>query len=254
MSTVPGIEPRARSLVIGMDRLIYHVSRHWVLAFSLLFGLYVGLPWLAPVFMHWGWIDGANLIYAIYSTQCHQMPQRSFFLYCPVGSHSLAQIQAAYQNTDNPLILRQFVGNADLGWKVAWSDRMVAMYTSMLPFAWIWVGLRHRVRPMRWRGLFLCLLPMAVDGGTHMISDLLGGVGGGFRYTNAWLAVLTHNVLPATFYVGDSLGSFNSSMRLATGVIFAFGVVFFLFPYLQATLDDVAHNLEDKFSRSGLGL
>lgn len=131
---------------------------------------------------------------------------------------------------------------------------MVAMYTSMLPFAWVWVGLRHRVRPMRWRCLFLCLLPMAVDGGTHMISDLLGGVGSGFRYTNAWLAVLTHNALPTTFYIGDSLGSFNSSMRLATGVIFAFGVVFFLFPYLQATLDDVAHDLEDKFSRSGIGL
>jgi hypothetical protein len=36
--------------------------------------------------------------------------------------------------TDNPLILRQFVGNPEMGWKVAWSDRMVSLYGGIFLF------------------------------------------------------------------------------------------------------------------------
>lgn len=128
------------------------------------------------------------------------------------------------------------------------------MYTSLLIFGWLWAALRRHLEPMPWRGLFVCLLPMAVDGGTHLISDVLGGIGGGFRDSNAWLATLTHNALPASFYVGDAFGSFNSWMRLITGVLFGFGVVWFVFPYLQTTTDALAHNLEDKFQRAGQSL
>lgn len=56
MSNLTQITPRARALVISLDRLIYRLSRHWILAFSVVVGLYAGLPWLAPVFMHLGWI------------------------------------------------------------------------------------------------------------------------------------------------------------------------------------------------------
>ena len=69
------------------------------------------------------------------------------------------------------------------------------------------------MKRLPWWGFVLLLLPMAFDGGTHFISDIIGGIGGGFRYSNLWLAVLTGNVFPATFYVGDALGSFNSWMR-----------------------------------------
>jgi uncharacterized membrane protein len=199
--------------------------------------------------MHQGWTDAGNAIYLLYSTQCHQMPQRSFFVFGPQGMYSLAQIQTAFKNTTDPMILRQFIGNAQIGWKVAWSDRMVSMYSSLLPFAWLWSKLGRRIRPLPWWGVIVCLLPMAADGGTHLISDVLQGIGGGFRDSNAWLATLTHNALPASFYMGDALGSFNSTMRLITAVLFGFGVVWFVFPYLQATIDNVAHNLKDKFQR-----
>ena len=254
MSTITHSTPSSRTVVIVLDRLIYQVSRHWILVFSLVVGCYVGLPWLAPVLMHLGWVDAGNAIYLLYSTQCHQMPQRSFFVFGPQGMYSLALIQAAWKPTADPMMLRQFVGNVQMGWKVAWSDRMVSMYSSLLPFAWLWSKLRPRIRPLAWWGFVLSLLPMALDGGTHLVSDVLGGIGGGFRDTNAWLAVLTHNALPVSFYVGDSLGSFNSWMRLLTGVFFAFGVVWFGFPYLQAAFDDLARNLEDKFQRAGLRL
>ena len=115
MSTAMQINPGTRAAVIRLHRLIYHIRGHWILAFSVVVGVYTELPWLAPVFMHLGWTDAGNAIYAMYSTQCHQLPQRSFFLYCPRPSHSLAEIQSAWQNTDNPLILRQFEGNSQFG-------------------------------------------------------------------------------------------------------------------------------------------
>ena len=118
---------RSRDLVIWLDKLILAFSRHWLLVINVLLGLYVGLPFLAPVFMHLGSVGAANIIYAFYSTQCHQLPQRSFFLFGPKVMYPLAEIQAAWANTTDPLALRQFVGNPAMGWKVAWSDRMVSM-------------------------------------------------------------------------------------------------------------------------------
>ncbi len=223
-----------------------------MLVFSLVYGLYVGLPFAAPVFMHWGWEAPARWIYAAYALVCHQMPQRSFFLFGPKGMYSLPEIQAAWKATFNPLVLRQFVGNAAMGWKVAWSDRMVAMYTSLLLWAWLWWPLRKRLRPLRgW--LFVALLtPLGVDGFTHLLSDAWRGVGRGFRYTNAWLAALTNHAFPATFYMGDALGSFNSWMRLVSGVLFGLAVVGWMFPMLDAYFEAYAEQARRHQEEQGL--
>ena len=121
-----------------------------------------------------------------------------------------------------------------MGWKVAWSDRMISFYTSVWLFAVIWFPFRHRVKPLRWWGLALLLLPMVLDGGTHMISDL-AGIGQGFRDTNAWLTVLTNNRFLASFYAGDALGSFNSLMRLFTGLLAGLAIDWLVFPYIFHT-------------------
>ncbi len=78
------------------------------------------------------------------------------------------------------------------------------------------------------------LLPILLDGGTHAISDL-AGIGSGFRDTNQWLARLTSNALSASFYAGDALGSFNSWMRLVTGILAGLGIAWFIFPWLEAS-------------------
>jgi hypothetical protein len=70
-----------------------------------------------------------------------------------------------------------------------------------------------------------------MDGGTHAISDL-AGIGQGFRDTNVWLAMLTNNALPASFYAGDALGSFNSLMRFITGLLAGLAIGWIIFPYL----------------------
>jgi uncharacterized membrane protein len=161
------------------------------------------------------------------------MHERSFFLFGPKVMYSLGEIQAVWENTLNPVILRAFIGSPEMGWKVSWSDRMVSMYISTLIFGLLWWLVRRRPRSLSWRGLILFLLPMVLDGITHFVSDL-AGIEQGFRYSNEWLAMLTQNVFSSGFYVGNALGSFNSWMRLITGVLFGAGFVWFSFPYFES--------------------
>lgn len=217
------------------------ISRYWLQASIVLLVVYAGLPWLAPLFMRLGWEQAGNTLYLIYSTQCHQLPQRSFFLFGQQPMFSLTEVQAAWQNTTNPMLLRQFIGNVEMGWKVAWSDRMVAMYGSLLLFSLLFWTVRRRLRPLPWWGLALLLLPMALDGASHMISDIAGGIGGGFRDSNAWLAILTDQTLPTDFYAGDALGSFNSWTRLISGFLFGLGVIWFAYPRLERSFSAAAH-------------
>jgi hypothetical protein len=91
---------------------------------------------------------------------------------------------------------------------------------------------------------------MALDGSTHMVSDVIGGIGGGFRFNNEWLTVLTGSLFPTTFYVGDAPGSFNSWMRILSGICFGIGVVWFLYPRINKGFDDTARQIEDKFLQS----
>lgn len=207
------------------------ITSHGFETFLIVYGLWVVTPFLAPVFMHIGWTGAGKAIYFIYSFFCHQLPERSFFFFGEKSMYSLTEIQAEWQNTANPMVLRQFTGNEAMGWKVAWSDRMISFYTSIWFFAVLWYPLRRTIRSMPWWGLFLLLIPIVLDGVTHAVSDL-SGIGMGFRDTNSWLAALTNSSLPAYFYAGDVLGSFNSTARLISGLLASLGIVWFAFPYI----------------------
>lgn len=133
-----------------------------------------------------------------------------------------------------------------MGWKVAWSDRMVSMFTSLWIFGMAWGLFRKKLKPLPWWGLVLFLLPMAIDGTTHMISDF-AGIGSGFRDTNTWLAALTQQQFPTSFYAGDAWGSFNAWMRVASGIFFGIGIVWFGFPYLNVAFTNSAEVVEYKY-------
>lgn len=212
------------------------LSRNWLWVFLIPWGVFITLPLLAPVFMQLGWQGAAQLIYWIYSFVCHQLPERSFFLFGPRLMYALPEIQAAFQPTTDPNLLRQFVGTPELGWKVAWSDRMFSMYSFMLPAALIWYPLRRKLGVLPMWGFVLLLMPMAVDGIAHLISDF-AGIGAGFRDTNVWLVALTNNAFPPSFYAGDAIGSFNSWMRLLSGVFFAIAIIWLSFPYLAEAFE-----------------
>jgi len=211
---------------------------HWLETFLTLYGIWIFAPFLAPLFMHIGWTASGKGIYFIYSFFCHQLPERSFFLFGKKTMYSLSEIQAAWQYTANPMILRQFTGNGAMGWKVAWSDRMISFYSSVWLFAVAWMPFRKKIKPLSLLGFALFLLPMVLDGGTHMLSDF-AGIGQGFRDTNQWLAILSNHALSASFLMGDSLGSFNSWARIISGLLAGLGIVWLAFP-----------NLEDSFGKN----
>ena len=212
------------------------VLRHWPLIVSLALALFVGLPWLAPILMARGYQGPAQLIYFAYGLTCHQLPERSYFLFGAKAMYSLHEIQAVWPS-DNILLRRQFVGTPEMGYKVAFSDRMVSMYTAMLVGVLLYGLLRHRLPRLSWR-VFLAMgvLPMFLDGFSHLVNDVTEW---GFRDTNAWFATLTSHQLAASFYAGDALGSLNWWLRLVTGVLFGLTTVWFIFPFVQQSMDTI---------------
>jgi len=210
---------------------ILSFRRLWFPAALLVVGVYAGLPWLAPVFMRVGWTRPAQAIYTVYSTQCHQFAQRSYFLFGPKIMYPPDELEIGGASA-SLLALRAYTGTAEIGWKVAWSDRMTAMYTSLFVFLIGTRLLRRRLSPLPVWALMVLLLPLALDGTTHFLSDL-AGFGQGFRDSNLWLAALTGSHFAPGFYAGDAWGSFNAGMRLLSGVLFALAVAWFSVPRLD---------------------
>lgn len=187
-------------------------KRNWLVIFLAGYGGFILLPFLAPLMMTLNFDGMGKAIYFVYNFLCHQLPERSIFLFGSRLMYSLGEIQFAWRNTNDPLILRQFIGNEQMGWKVAWSDRMISMYGGVWLAGLSWATFRKFISGVSIWVFIALALPMALDGITHFISDLNGPVGG-FRYTNHWLVILTQNYFPVPFYMGDSLGSFNSLAR-----------------------------------------
>ena len=247
-TTVTG---RTRSLVIALDRFANWIAYHWLTIFIVVYGAYVLIPFTAPILMQAGQTGAAHAIYAGYSLVCHQLPERSIFFFGPKSMYSYAEIKAVWP-LDGFLGLRQFIGNPQFGYKMAWSDRMISFYGSIWVGALLFALLRKRIKPLS--GLvwfFVGILPVGIDGVTHMINDIVAGTSGtGFRDTNAWLALLTGNIFPSWFYVGDAFGSFNSDMRWITGVLFGLTTVWFIFPIIEAGMRDVQMNATQKLQRA----
>ena len=216
------------------ERFDLWLSRHWLALFNVFVGVCVVMPYLAPLFMRLGLTAIADRIYFLYVILGHQLPQRSIFLFGPKLMYSLPEITAFTQSL-NPLVLKQFSGNTELGWKVAYSDRLMAWYGSFWMASLVYAVIRRRVKPLPFWGLILFSLPMFIDGTTHTISDVLvnNQFGTGFRDSNLWLAQLTNNALPAWFVAGDALGSFNSLMRWISGALFGVGLAWFLLPFAE---------------------
>lgn len=211
---------------------------NWIKLFLWVYGFWVILPFFAPILMQIGWTGSGKVLYNFYSFFCHQLPQRSLFLFGQKTMYSLVEIQTAWQNTFDSLVLRKFIGNPEFGWKIAWSDRMISFYGGLWIFGLLWLPLRKRIKQISWWGFILLLAPIVVDGTTHLVSDF-AGIGQGFRDTNMWLVNLTNNVFPAWFYAGDALGSFNSWVRWITGLLAGLGLVWFTFPSIDSIFEVV---------------
>jgi uncharacterized membrane protein len=250
MVTPSPVSPTTRRIIKGIDRVALFIVKHWLALFLILYGIWVWAPFLAPVFMQNGWTGAGSTLYFIYSFFCHQLPERSFFFYGPQLMYNLDQIGQVW-STENQLILRQFVGNAEMGWKMAWSDRMISTYGGIWLGGVLWAIFGKRVPRLSlvvW--MALGVLPLGLDGFTHFVNDIVAGSSGqGFRDTNDWLRALTGEVFPDAFYYGNMLGSFNSYARWITGLLFGVTTVFAIFPIIKNAFLDTQQDLEYQLAR-----
>jgi uncharacterized membrane protein len=204
----PGFET---SLTHAASRLILGIARHWLALFNLAWGIYIGLPFLAPVLLYFGFAAPARLIYAVYSVLCHQFPDHSYFLFGANLTPDLGALEVSGMAAGADLFTqRQFVGNTLAGFKVAICQRDIAIYGSVLLAGLLFGAVRHRLRilPLRWYLIFLA--PLAVDGLTQMF---------GWRQSD-WL------------------------LRTATGALFGIASVWLAYPHIDDAMQDVVQTEE----------
>lgn len=212
----PAAQPAPDRIAYWADRLVLGVARHWLALFSLALFLYVGVPFLAPVLMKLGLTTPARIIYTIYMPACHQLPDRSYFLFGEKPVYTLSELEA-----DNVLpgtsILerRRYIGDETLGWKVALCERDVAIWGSMFLLGFVFLLLGRRVRPLSMWGFALFLVPIAVDG----LSQLVG-----LRTSTWWL-------------------------RTITGALFGTGIVWLAYPHIEIAMREIRQSTEKKLAR-----
>jgi len=209
---------RTRDAVVLADRAIFRLAKHWLLLANLFWGLYVGLPFLAPLLMNAGLTTPARIIYLIYRPACHQRPERSYFIGGPEPVYTPEELAAA--GVDLSPLARD-IGNEEIGWKVAFCERDVAIYGSILVAGLVFAGLRRGLQgrspgrgmwKMPLRLFILFAVPMGIDGVAQLFTS----------YESTWIT------------------------RSLTGAIFGLGAVFFAYPYLDEGMADVRHTVNQK--------
>lgn len=191
-----------QQLTRRLTRLLHTISGHWLLLANLALALYLGLPFLAPVLRWTGHPRGADLIYLIFRPLCHQLPERSFFLFGPQAVYSYEELSAFLGGGAVP---QRYIGAPEIGFKVAICQRDVAIYGAMLLAGILFAFVRRRLKPLPWRYFLAFVLPLAVDG----TGQLLG------LWVSTWWS------------------------RLLTGALFGVACVWLAFPYLEEGMREV---------------
>ncbi len=221
------------------DRFSYWLTRYYLLIFSLFLLLYVGLPFLAPIFKKLNWNGPANVVYTIYSPLCHQWAFRSFFLFgeqidyprAAARVPGVTTFEAATGITDqiDPLHLqaRAFQGNPTLGYKVAFCERDVAIWGALFLFSVAFAISRRRIPKLHWLiWVAIGIVPMAVDGFWQLLSQLP--------------IPSVESILP--YYESTPF------MRVLTGLLFGLMTAWFMFPLLEEAMADTRRMLTKKFA------
>jgi uncharacterized membrane protein len=221
------------------DRFSYWVSKHYLGVFTLFLLLYVGIPFLAPVFKKVGWNGPAEVIYKAYSPLCHQWAFRSFFLFGeqPYYPHAAAnvpgvqtfeQVTGISDQTDpSREQARLFEGSPLLGYKVAFCERDVGIWGAMALFAIIYAITGRRLPKMHWLiWIAVGVIPIGLDGFSQLFSQI-----------------------PSAFI--QSFLPYREStpfLRTFTGILFGFSTAWFMFPLIEETMVDTRRLLSKKFA------
>jgi uncharacterized membrane protein len=225
--------------ITGADRFSYWLSRNYMALFNTLVLIYVGLPFLAPVFMALGAAGPARLIYRGYGSVCHQFAFRSWFLFGQQAAYPRAEAgvegllaygQATGLDEADQLAARQFIGNPELGYKVALCERDVAIYGGILLFGLVFTLTGKRLKSLPWYlWLLLGIVPIAVDGISQLLSQP------------------PLNTLPALSQL-----AFREStpfLRTLTGGLFGLATAWFGYPMVEESMVETRRFMALKFAR-----
>jgi uncharacterized membrane protein len=206
-----GLKPvtgRTRDVVIFLDKLIFQLAKHWLFLTNLTWGLYVGLPILAPILMLTGHPWLGNVIYTAYKVACHQIAWRSFF----IGGSQMVYTYEELIALVGPALTERYIGDAIIGYKVALCQRDVATYGTILLAGLVFGLVRHRLKPLPIWAFVLSLVPMGIDGLTQLF---------GLRESN-W------------------------QLRMITGALFGLASIWLAYPYLEEGMRDIRDTVNEK--------
>ena len=225
--------------ITNSDRFSFWLSKHYLAIFNILLVLYVGIPFMAPVFKKVGWNGPAEVIYKIYSPLCHQWAFRSFFLFGeqPYYPHAAANVPGTKTfeqvsgitdiNDPTRIQARLFEGNPLLGYKVAFCQRDVAIWGAMALFGLIFAVTKRRMPKLNWMiWILIGVFPIGLDGFSQLLSQI-----------------------PSTFI--QSFLPYREStpfLRVLTGFLFGFTTAWFMFPLIEETMVDTRKMLSKKFA------
>jgi uncharacterized membrane protein len=222
-----------RPSALRLNKLLNTFSRHWLVVANLFVLLYVGIPFAAPALMKAGAVRPASWIYTLYSPMCHQLGFRSWFLFGEqtaypreiAGTPLTPFGEATGLDEDNLAAARDFTGNEQVGYKVALCERDVAIYGGIFVAGLLFGMVRSRLKPLPlWIWLLIGVLPIALDGGTQLLS------------------VFTF----LSFPVRES----TPLLRTITGFLFGVMNVWLAYPYVEETMMETRAQVATKLARA----
>ena len=155
--------------------LFNRALRHWLVTLNLTLSLFLAGALAAPLLAAAGWRAAADGLYAAYHFTCHQWAFRSFFFFGQQPIYSQQNL------ADQGLDPFSFIGDSNLGWKMAFCERDLAIYVGLLLVGLLY-GRKRNLHPSGFGLYGVLILPMAVDGFTQLF---------GWRESTWELRVLT---------------------------------------------------------------
>jgi uncharacterized membrane protein len=226
-------------VVTQADRFSYWLSRYYMVLINTIVVLYFGIPFLAPIFMVNGWERPGRMIYSAYGLVCHQFAFRSWFLFGEQVAYPLEDAgveglrsyeQATGLDREDIWAARQFIGNPELGYKVAFCERDLAIYGGIFLFGLIFSATGRRLQSLPWYfWVLLGILPIAADGLSQLLSQP-----------------------PFDLFIPGGLLSYREStpiLRTLTGVLFGFTTAWFGLPMVEQTMAETKKYMAWKISQ-----
>lgn len=243
-----------RDIVLFLDKRILEFTRTWLLWVSAIIGIYAGLPFAAPMLMHFGFEKAGEAIYVAYAPMCHQFVFRSWMLYGDAPAYPREVAESSLPTfetyaTNEPFFTGQvedltlldydlvraakaFRGSAEMGWKTALCQRDIAIYAMIALAGLVYavllrVGVRVPYLPF-WAYLILAIGPIGLDGFSQLFANPpFSGFG-----------------LPI-YPIRES----TPFLRTLTGAMFGLGNAWLAFPYIEESMKETQMLVLEKLAR-----